>query len=118
MATIVPTRMDQSGATVTFAATESGGDQIVYPGNLTVVEFRNTHASAITVSIAPTAAAINTVAGSVATPTRTQSIAAGATWEIAFDGRNVEPYLNASGRLPFTYTSHNVALLVSARRAP
>lgn len=117
MATITPTRFDRTGATITLAATEVGGDQYVYTGPM-VVTFRNTHASAVTVSIAPTASTINTPAGPMTPATRTQSIAAGATWEIFFDDANVQPYLNGSGRLPFTYTSHNVALLSAARMLP
>lgn len=117
MATITPTRFSRTGAAATYAATASGGDEIAYTGPM-VVTFRNDHSSAVTASIAPTATTIGTSAGPMTPATRTQSIAAGATWEVFFDEGNVQPYLNGSGRLPFTYTSHNVALMVSARMIP
>jgi hypothetical protein len=117
MATIAPVRFSRSGATSTFAATASGGDEVTYAGPM-VVSFRNDHSSAVSVSLAPTATTINTSAGPMTPATRTQSIAAGASWEIFFDDGNVQPYLNANGRVPFTYTSHNVALVIAARQTP
>lgn len=115
MANLTPAQMSKSGATLVAVATESGGDQVVFAGREVLVTFRNGHTSPITVTCTPTATTMETIAGPTTPPTRSQAIAAGASWSILFDATNVSPYLNASGRIPFTYTGHNVALVVTAQ---
>jgi len=113
MATITPAAPSIAGATAAFAATAPAGDQIVYQGGDLLIEFDNGHASSITISFAPTQTS-GTIpgAGPATVPTRSIALAAGGKAAFRFKATDIRAYLNASKRLPITYTSGNAALLI------
>ncbi len=115
MANILKQAFSNAGTAMTNQATVSGGDSVLLGAARTVVVFRNTHVSAITINLVPTVAiAPQTGVGVAPTPTRSRVAAAG---ELAvFDLKPLEmgAYLDGTGNVNFTYTSHNVLLLVSA----
>lgn len=119
MATIATVSITNAGSTVTYAATAVGGDEVTpNPDGDTIVEFLNGHASSITISVVPTTTPVLVDGvGSVTTPTRSLALAAGAHGRFKFTKANLQAYLNANGRIPFTYTSHNVALTIVALAA-
>lgn len=115
MATITPKTPVIAGAAAPFAATATTGDEVTYQGGHLVVEFQNDHGSSITVNVVPTQAIGKIIGGGPATvPTRSLAIAAGETGVFMFSTDNVTAYKNASNRIPFTYTSGNVALKIRA----
>ncbi len=104
-----------AGAVAAFAATAVAGDSVKWRGGCMLVEFRNTHTAAITVSVAPViTTSLARGAGAVTTPTRTISVAASSDAVFRFTEADVAAYVDASGNINFTYASGNVALLYRA----
>lgn len=114
MATITPVVPVLEGALKALVATVTGGDQMEYaPGTDLLIEFFNGHVSSITVNIVPTQATGRVPgAGLVTIPTRSLAIGAGLWGSFLLKAEEVKAYLNAQGRIPLTYTSGNVALLL------
>lgn len=111
MATITPTALSNAGAVVAEGNTAAGGDEFVFTNKPLVITFINGHASPITVSFAPTAANQNKEGvGGFTAPTRSLAIPAGQVGVFQFTLTDAGAYLNASGRIPVTYTGHNAAL--------
>lgn len=119
MAIITPIAPTNAGLVMPTPATESGGDTVTYRGVPVSVIFRNGHTSSITVTIFPSRA--NSTAegvGSFSTPARQLAIAAGTSAVFRFRPGEAEAYIDNNNRLPFTYTGHNAALLISAIEQP
>lgn len=115
MANLTPVQVTNAPAAITGVATQAGGDEIAFSGQDLMVHFTNGHASPITITCTPTLANLRVDgAGDVATPVRSIALAAGAQTVFFFDQKNASAYLNANGRIPFTYTGHNALLLVRA----
>ena len=115
MANYTPVKVSDAGAAnVASNSTTAGGDEFVFSGRELHLIYTNGHSSAITVAVAPTITTQNTSAGEVATPTRSIAIPAGQVGILRFSPDNANPYVNASGRIPVTYTGHNAALVVRA----
>lgn len=117
MANINPINPVIAGADNAFVATAPAGDAIVYSGGDIIVEFRNTHASAVTVNFAPTkASGVVPGAGKVTIPTRSLEVGAGEDAAFLFKRSEVSAYVDTNGRIPITYTNGHVDLLVRPMR--
>ena len=116
MALITKISPVQAGAVAAFVATAPAGDTVVWGGGDLLLEFRNGHASSITISIAPVqASAIVPSVGQVSPlPTRSLALAAGADGVFRFKRDEISAYLNTSNILSISYTGGNVALLIRA----
>lgn len=115
MATIAVVTPSLAGAVVSRAATTPAGDVVPYLGGNVLLHFENGHASAVTVTLAPTKTTAKAAgAGTVTVPTRSLEIAAGAEGAILLKAGEVEAYTNSSRQIPVTYTDGNAALTVAA----
>lgn len=115
MATITALIPVQAGAAAAFVATAPAGDQVAYVGGDLLVEFLNGDDTSITISVAPTVTTgLIQGAGIGTVPTRSLALAAGAHGVFRFKASEIKAYLNASGRLPFTYAAGDVLLLIRA----
>jgi hypothetical protein len=115
MATITALVPVQAGAVAAFVATAPSGDQVAYVGGDLLVEFLNGDDTSITISVAPTITTGQIQGAGVATvPTRSLALAAGAHGVFRFKASEIRAYLNANKRLPFTYTTGDVLLLIRA----
>lgn len=118
MANITPTAIDNAGNKLAWAASTPAGDAVVYRSGDLVIEFQNGHASAITVSFAPTRATSKVEGvGKVTTPTRSLALAAGEGGVFVFKADQLAAYRDANGRIPITYTDGNAALTLRAFEA-
>lgn len=115
MATIAALIPVQAGAVAAAVATTPAGDEVTYTGGNLLIEFENGHSESITVSIAPTTpTGLIQGAGVAPVPTRSLVLAAGAKGAFLFKTTDVAAYKNAANRIPLTYTTGNVALLIRA----
>lgn len=115
MATITPLVPTIAGAVSAFVATAVAGDEVAYSGGNLLIEFDNGHASPITVNIAPTiTTGIIPGAGPATVATRSLVLAAAAKGAFILKSTDIKAYLNASKRVPITYTGGNVAMLIRA----
>lgn len=116
MALLTKTIPVQAGAAAAFVASTPGGDTVAWGGGDILLEFRNGHASSITINVAPvaTSARVANVGEVTPLPTRSLALAAGADGIFRFKRDEISAYLNASGILSITYTSGNAALVVRA----
>lgn len=113
MATITPTKVSEVPAKKAFAASAPSGDEVVPLGNTTIVEFKNTHASSITVTLTAQITAYQ-VQGVGAVSKGNQSVALAQNEEAIFVIENPGPYMNSNGRLAFSYTSGDAEMLLRA----
>ena len=90
----------QDGAVAAFVASTPAGDTVKWEGGALLLEFRNGHASSITITIAPvqTTAKISGV-GNVSVPSRVLALAAGNDGLFQFRADEVSAYVNSSGLL-------------------
>lgn len=115
MAIITPLVPSIAGSALAFAASAVSGDQVTWTGSDLLIEFFNGHGSSITIDIAPTKTTGRVSgAGAVSIPTRSLVLAASAYGGFYLPRTELSAYLNASGRIPITYTSGNIALLLRA----
>lgn len=105
----------QAGAAAAFTATAPAGDEVIYVGGDLLIEFDNGHASPITIELEPTVTTgLIQGAGIASVPTRSLVLAAGAHGAFLLKSTEIRAYLNASKRVPITYTSGDVSLLIRA----
>jgi hypothetical protein len=120
MATITPVKPLEASNAVPFAATVSGGDEVACPvkSDDYLIEFHNTHASPVTFTITPAAAFNIAGYGNVSKAAITEAVPASAHRSVLIPASILAHYINAAGRIPVTYTSHNVAFLIRAQQIP
>jgi hypothetical protein len=117
MANFTPVKPGVAGQAFPFAPTTPAGDTIDSTGGDLLVEFQNTHSASITVNFVPTVTSGRLPgAGRVTIPTRSLAIPAGGFAIFLFKADELKAYLNGSRKIPVTYTSGNVALLMRAVR--
>jgi hypothetical protein len=115
MAIITPVVPLIAGAVAAFAPSAPAGDEIKWTGGDLLIEFLNGHSASITVNFAPTkTTGFVAGAGKVTIPTRSLVLAQNAHGAFLFPRTQLQSYLNANSRIPITYTSGNVALVLRA----
>lgn len=115
MAIITPLVPSLAGSVLAFSASAVSGDEVTWTGSDLAIEFFNGHSASITINIAPTkTTGMVAGAGAVSIPTRSFVLAAAAYGGFYLKRTELSAYLNASGRIPITYTSGNIALMQRA----
>lgn len=114
MATIASVVALEGMTTATSTATAAGGDELTAEnGRNLVIEFRNGHSSAVTATVTPFVTSVGDARIGVASKAAiTQSIPAGAERVVLIPAAVLPLYLNASGRVALSYSSHDAALVV------
>ncbi len=115
LTTIIPS---QDGSVAAFAASAPAGDTVKWSGGDVILEFRNGHASSITITIPKTLNNVKVAdVGNVVPPDRVEALAAGAECVFRFKRDEISGYLN-NGILAINYTSGNAALVVRVLEIP
>jgi len=84
-----------------------------------IILFDNTAVGAVTVDITPsTTAGTDLSAGKWTKAALSLSIPASEQRNVVIKGTQLSAYLDGAGKVPCTYTSHDVGLLISAITAP
>lgn len=115
IAALVP---DESGllAAAGTTATNSGGDAVpvVQDGSSYVFAFRNGHTSAVTVNmVAQISNQVVPGIGKASKSNQTLIAAANGGWAFfKLDKDDIAGFIDANGKVNFTYGSHNAALLL------
>lgn len=113
MALIPTLRPVAAGSALAFVASTPAGDKVSYGGGDLFLEFRNSHASSITITIPKVqTSAIAPGAGALAVPDKVLALAAGADGVFRFKRGEVSAYVDTLGQLTINYTSGNALLLV------
>jgi hypothetical protein len=118
MADITALLPDESGllAAAGSTATAAGGDAVpvLNDGSAYLIAFRNGHTVAIPVTLVGQAGTqVIPGFGKMTKPNQSITVAANGGWGFfKLDKDELSAYMDANGKLQFTYTSHNVALLM------
>lgn len=122
MADIALVTPDESGVTAAaMTATNSGGDAFTCPNDESqyVIMFRNDHSSSIDVSmVSELTDQVVAGYGKVSKANQTKTVAAnGGICLFRVSKKEISAYLD-TGKINFTYTSHNAALKVVGIKVP
>ncbi len=113
MALIVTTKPVKAGALAAYTASNPAGDKGSWSGGDVIVEFRNGHASSITVTIPKVqATAVAPGVGSIAVPDIVAAVVNAQDWAIRLKKEEISAYLDTNGQFSINYTSGNALLLV------
>ncbi len=117
MATVTPrARAHESLSAFAFAASTIAGDEVTIPkqGDL-IIEFHNTSAGTVTVNIVPVVADVNDPqSGKSTKPTISLALATTLHAMVHLPRHTLDEYSNINDRVPITYGSGNVGLLIRA----
>lgn len=100
---------------VAFLASSPSGDEIIWDGQSIVVEFRNTHSSAITITFSPAIDVVRVAGvGLVIVPDRVYTIQPGAEGAFLFEKNFSSAYVDGAMRLPVAYAGGSTNLKIRA----